>query len=71
MTSSCSRSPTAARAPARATGWPRTAGTGWSGMRERVRIYGGELETGARSGGGFRIRAKLPLVADAQTLEAV
>ena len=46
-------------------------GHGLVGMRERVRLYGGELETGARDGGGFRIRAKLPLVADAQTLEAV
>jgi signal transduction histidine kinase len=46
-------------------------GHGLVGMRERVRLYGGELETGQREGGGFRIRAKLPLVAKAQTLEAV
>jgi signal transduction histidine kinase len=33
-------------------------------MRERVKLYGGDLEAGRRRGGGFRIRAKLPLVAD-------
>jgi signal transduction histidine kinase len=45
-------------------------GHGLVGMRERVRLYGGELETGRRRGGGFRIRAKLPLVADETTVEA-
>jgi signal transduction histidine kinase len=39
-------------------------GHGLIGMRERVKLYGGELEAGRRRGGGFRIRAKLPLVAD-------
>jgi signal transduction histidine kinase len=37
-------------------------GHGIVGMGERVRLYGGELETGRRPGGGFRVRARLPLV---------
>jgi signal transduction histidine kinase len=36
-------------------------GHGLTGMRERVRLYGGELETGRRPEGGFGVRARLPL----------
>jgi signal transduction histidine kinase len=36
-------------------------GHGLIGMRERVRVVGGELHAGPRAGGGFDVRARLPL----------
>ena len=36
-------------------------GHGLVGMRERLHLYGGELQTGRRRGGGFRVRARIPL----------
>jgi signal transduction histidine kinase len=41
-----------------ATGSP---GHGLIGIRERVKLYGGEMATEVASGGGFRLRARLPL----------
>ena len=36
-------------------------GHGLIGMRERVQVFGGDLQTGPRPGGGFRVAARLPL----------
>jgi signal transduction histidine kinase len=36
-------------------------GSGIAGMRERATALGGTLDAGARPGGGFRVRARLPL----------
>ncbi len=41
-----------------------TPGHGLIGMRERVAVYGGRLETGVRPGGGFRVHAVLPVETD-------
>jgi signal transduction histidine kinase len=42
-----------------------TTGHGIVGMRERVALLGGELETGRRVGGGYRVAARLPIGGDA------
>jgi signal transduction histidine kinase len=39
----------------------QSSGQGLRGMRERVRIIGGELHAGPRPEGGFEVRAELPL----------
>jgi signal transduction histidine kinase len=40
---------------------PAAAGHGLVGMRERVALFGGDLQTGQRPEGGFTVRASLPL----------
>src|SRR5918994_7789307 len=36
-------------------------GPGLDGMRERVSLYGGEITSGPREGGGYVVRARLPI----------
>jgi signal transduction histidine kinase len=40
---------------------PDRVGHGLHGMRERVRLLGGSLETGVSDEGGYRVVARLPL----------
>jgi signal transduction histidine kinase len=40
-------------------------GYGLVGVRERVKIYGGEMSAGAATGGGFILSTRLPISNDA------
>lgn len=42
----------------------RAGGHGLIGMRERAALFNGELTTGPSEGGGFAVRASLPLPAE-------
>lgn len=52
------------------TGSVHGSGSGLLGLRERVALYGGTLETGPRRGGGWRLVADFPTVAAAQDAHA-
>ncbi len=41
-------------------------GRGLIGMKERVALYGGELDVGPRLGGGFRVHARIPLASETE-----
>jgi signal transduction histidine kinase len=38
-----------------------TPGRGLVGLRERLSLYGGELDAGLRPGGGWQVRAVIPV----------
>ena len=49
-----------AQGPTAAHGTALGSGRGLVGMRERVRLYGGDLAVGPTDDGGFRVHARLP-----------
>ena len=46
-------------------------GHGIAGMSERVALHGGSVDAGPRAGGGFAVRAQLPLADGARTMTAL
>jgi signal transduction histidine kinase len=51
----------ALRSPGRPPSQPQGTGSGIAGMTERAAALGGTLQAGPRPGGGFTVRARLPL----------
>jgi signal transduction histidine kinase len=49
----------------RSDGDSTSGGHGLDGMRERVSLYGGDIASGPRDGGGYVVRARLPIGAAA------
>jgi len=49
------------RSGGRAAAEPGADGRGLLGLRQRVAVYGGDLDARRRLGGGFRVRARIPL----------
>jgi signal transduction histidine kinase len=49
------------RGPGRPNPGPEESGHGLIGMQERLSVFGGELRTGRGRGGGFHVRARVPL----------
>ncbi|MDP9869242.1 sensor histidine kinase [Streptosporangium brasiliense] len=59
------------RLPARhpsGTGSSAASGRGIVGMRERCRLLGGDLDAGPLAGGGFEVKARLPLTPTGSSL---
>lgn len=54
-------------APATGPAANGSGGNGIAGMTERAHALGGSLQAGPRPGGGFRVRARLPLAGGGNT----